>query len=419
MPASERQRTRKEFELAVQPALSALPDIRFQFLVEGGGHEVSIMLGGHDPITLQNMVYRLTSEMRNLPQLINVHSSQTPPRPELLIRPRLADAARLGVSTETIGNTLRIATTGEIDAWSASYHQGDRLLPMRVRLSDIDRADLGILGALRMPTLSGEHTVPLSAVADLQYAEGESRIERYDRHRRITVDANLVSGSLGQALDAILALPVLSELPPGVQRIDYGESEYMEEMFGSFSTAMGAGILTMFAIQVLLFRDFLQPLTILFTLPLSLVGAIPALWLTGASLDLPAIIGMLMLMGIVTKNAILLVDFTISGMRSGMSRKDALMAAGAARARPVVMTTVAMVAGMLPAAIGVGSDSGFRIPMAVTVIGGLMTSTMLSLICVPVVFSYLDDARRWLNPRLAKLTTVRKEDLTQDSHHDH
>ncbi len=253
-----------------------------------------------------------------------------------------------------------------------------------------------------------------AAVADIQYAEGESRIERCNRQRRITVDANLSSGSLGQALDAILALPTFSELPAGVQRIDYGESEYMEEMFGSFAVAMSAGILAMFAILVLLFRDFLQPLTILCTLPLSLIGAIPALWLIGASLDLPAIIGMLMLMGIVTKNAILLVDFTINGMKEGLTRHGALMTAGAARARPIVMTTVAMVAGMIPAAIGFGADSGFRIPMAVTVIGGLATSTLLSLICVPVGFAYLDDLRRWLGPRLARLTTVSEEDLTQD-----
>lgn len=413
LPATERKHTRKEFELDVQPALSELPDIRFQFLVEGGGSEVSVMLGGNDPVVLQNSANRLASEMRTLPQLSNVQSSQATTRPELLVRPRLADAARLGVSTDAIGNVLRIATIGETDAQSASYREGDRQLPVRVRLNDDARADLGVLGSLRLPTLSGEGTVPLSAVADIQYAEGESRIERYDRQRRITVDANLASGSLGQALDAILALPVMSELPPGVKRIDYGESEYMEEMFDSFSVAMGAGILTMFAILVLLFRNFVQPLTILFTLPLSLIGAIPALWLTRASLDLPAIIGMLMLMGIVTKNAILLVDFTINGMKSGMTRKDALMAAGAARARPIVMTTVAMVAGMLPAATGFGADAGFRIPMAVTVIGGLITSTMLSLICVPIAFSYLDDVNRWLGSRLAKLTTVSDEDLAK------
>lgn len=413
-PAKERSLSRKEFELDVQPALAALPDMRFQFLADGGGREVSVMLGSHDPQALSQTAHRLAGEMRALPQLVNVQDSQASPRPELLVHPRFADAARLGVSTEAIGNALRIATTGEIDAQSARYLLDGRQLPMRVRLSDSARADLDTLRGLRVPTLSGESTVPLSAVADLQYAEGQSRIERYDRQRRITVDANLASGSLGQALDAILALPTFSELPAGVQRIDYGESEYMEEMFGSFAVAMAAGILAMFAILVLLFRDFLQPLTILATLPLSLIGAIPALWLINAALDLPAIIGMLMLMGIVTKNAILLLDFTITGMQKGLDRHAALMAAGAARARPIVMTTVAMVAGMVPAAIGFGADSGFRIPMAVTVIGGLMTATLLSLVCVPVGFAYLDDLRRWLGPRLAKLTTVTKEDLAED-----
>ncbi|WP_222425119.1 efflux RND transporter permease subunit [Yersinia similis] len=299
-----------------------------------------------------------------------------------------------GGNTEAIGNALRIATTGDIDSLSARYLLADRQLPMRVRLSDGARSDLDVLRGLRLPTLSGENTVPLAAVADITYAEGESRIERYDRQRRIPLDANLVSGSLGQALNAIEALPSFSALPPGVLRINYGESEYMDEMFSNFTIAMSAGILAIFAILVLLFRDFLQPLTILCTLPLSLIGAIPALWLIGAALDLPAIIGMLMLMGIVTKNAILLVDFTLNDMKNGLDRQTALMAAGAARARPIVMTTVATVAGMIPAAIGFGADSGFRIPMAVTVIGGLATSTLLSLICVPVGSAYLDDLRR-------------------------
>ncbi|CNB47050.1 efflux RND transporter permease subunit [Yersinia similis] len=298
------------------------------------------------------------------------------------------------MNTEAIGNALRIATTGDIDSLSARYLLADRQLPMRVRLSDEARSDLDVLRGLRLPTLSGENTVPLAAVADITYAEGESRIERYDRQRRIPLDANLVSGSLGQALNAIEALPSFSALPPGVLRINYGESEYMDEMFSNFTIAMSAGILAIFAILVLLFRDFLQPLTILCTLPLSLIGAIPALWLIGAALDLPAIIGMLMLMGIVTKNAILLVDFTLNDMKNGLDRQTALMAAGAARARPIVMTTVATVAGMIPAAIGFGADSGFRIPMAVTVIGGLATSTLLSLICVPVGSAYLDDLHR-------------------------
>lgn len=413
-PAKARNLTRKAFELEVQSALAAEPDLRFQFLVDGGGREVSVMLGSDDPVALAQTARRLAREMRALPQLVNVQTSQAPPRPELRVRPHLAEAARLGVNTDAIGNTLRIATTGEIDAQSARYLLADRQLPMRVRLSDNDRADLHTLRALRLPTLSGERTVPLAAVAEIEYTEGESRIERYDRQRCITVDANLASGSLGQALDTILALPTFSALPAGVQRIDYGESEYMAEMFDSFAMAMAVGILAMFAILVLLFRDFLQPLTILCTLPLSLIGAIPALWLIDAAFDLPTIIGMLMLTGIVTKNAILLIDFTLDGMKNGLDRRAALMAAGAARARPIMMTTVAMVAGMMPAAIGIGADPGFRMSMAVTVIGGLMTSTLLSLVCVPVGFAYLDDLRHWLGPRLARLTTVAKEDLEKD-----
>ncbi|RQB77324.1 efflux RND transporter permease subunit [Pseudomonas aeruginosa] len=412
-PAKERRLSRKEFELDVQPVLAKLPGLRFQFLAEGGGREVSVMLSSHDPLALARTAHRLASEMRGMPRLTNVQPSLAPPRPELVVRPRFADAARLGVNTDSIGNALRIATTGEIDAQSAQYLLADRLLPMRVRLGDSVRADLDVLRGLRLPTLSGEGSVPLAAVADIEYAEGESRIERYDRQRSVTLDANLASGSLGEALDEILALPTFGALPPGVQHINHGDSEYMEEMFDSFAVAMGAGILAMFAILILLFRDFLQPLTILCTLPLSLIGAIPALWLIGAAIDLPAIIGMLMLMGIVTKNAILLVDFTQNGMLSGLDRQSALMAAGAARARPIMMTTVAMVAGMLPAAIGFGADSGFRIPMAVAVIGGLATSTLLSLVCVPVGFSCLDDLHHWLKPRLAKLTTITPADLKE------
>lgn len=412
-PPKERLLSRKAFELEMQSSLATLPDLRFQFLGHNGGSEVSLILAGNDPVVLAQTANRLVAEMGTLPQLINIQTNQAPPRPELLVRSRFADAARLGVNTETIGNALRIATMGEIDALSARYILTDRQLPMRVRLTDTARSDLDVLRALRLPTIFGQPAVPIGAVADLNYGEGESRIERYDRQLSIIIGANVAFGSLGQAFGAVFALPVFDALPDGVQRIDYGDSEYIEEMFGSFGMAMGEGILVMFVILVLLFSNFLQPLTILCTLPLSLIGAIPALWIIGASLDLPAIIGMLMLMGIVTKNAILLVDFTINGMKGGLERHAALMASGAIRAKPIVMTTVAMVAGMLPAAIGFGADSGFRIPMAVTVIGGLATSTLLSLICVPVVFSYMDDLHRWLAPRLARLTTVREDDLLE------
>ncbi len=413
LPRDERQLSRKAFEYDIRSRLAAVPDTRFQFLVEGNS-EVSIMLVGRDAAALEAAARRVANDMRRLPQLANVQISLAPVRPELQVRPRPDDAARLGVSTTAIGDVLRTATAGEQDAQSAHYNMQERQIPLRVRLSERDRSDLDVLGSLRISSLTHEKGVPLSAVADIQYGEGQARIDRHDRQRRISIEANLQSASLGEALDAAQALPTLQHLPEGVQQVTYGDAEYMDEMFENFSLTMVASILTMYAILVLLFRSFLQPLTILFTLPLSLVGAIAALWLIGAALDLPAIIGLLMLMGIVTKNAILLVDFTIEGLRDGRSLHDALKHAGMMRARPIVMTTVAMVAGMVPAALGFGADSGFRIPMATAVIGGLVTSTLLSLVCVPVVFARMEAIRVWLGPRLARLTTVEPDDLVEE-----
>lgn len=220
--------------------------------------------------------------------------------------------------------------------------------------------DLDTIRNLRVSNIRQDSTVPIGAVADVDYGEGDARIERHDRLRRISVEANLRYGSLGQALDAIDQLPVLSALPDGVRREIYGDSEYMAEMFENFSIAMAAGILAMYAVLVLLFKGFLHPWTILCTVPLSLVGAVPALWMIGAAIDLPAIIGMLMLMGIVTKNAILLVDFTLKEMENGNDRQEAVKIACATRARPIVMTTMAMVAGM--AAGSTGFRCWFRVP---------------------------------------------------------
>lgn len=411
-PLDKRRFTRKEFENDIQHQLATLPDMRFQFLVDGSS-DVSIMLVGRDAQALETAARSVASEMRGLTQLTNVQISLVPVRPELQIQPRPAEAARLGVSTNAIGDVLRIATTGEQDSMSARYNMQERQIPLRVRLSDLDRANLDILSSLHVPSLTHDEGVPLSAVADIRYGEGLARIDRRDRLRRISIEANLQSASLGQVLDIIDTLPTLQHLPANVWQVKYGDSEYMEEMFNNFTITMGASILAMYAILVVLFRNFLQPLTILFTLPLSLVGAIAALWMIDAPLDLAAIIGLLMLMGIVTKNAILLVDFTLEGMHKGMLLHDALKYSGIIRARPIVMTTVAMVAGMIPAALGFGADSGFRVPMATAVIGGLITSTLLSLICVPVVFAQLDAARVWLRPRLSKLTTVDAEDLVQ------
>lgn len=412
-PQGQRQLTRQQFERDVQRRLAEIPDVNFVFLADGGASELSVMLVGDDRHALNRAADDLAEAMRGLPQLANVQVNRMPPQMELRVVPRPDDAARLGVDTAAIGEVVRQAMNGAQRADSARFDTGEQQLVVRVRMDGDVRKNMDELGSLRVMNIRQDGTVPIAAVADIRYGEGEARIDRHDRMRRVSVEANLRYGSLGQALDAVDALPVIRNLPPGVRQEVYGESEYMNEMFENFSIAMAAGIMAMYAVLVLLFKGFMHPWTILTTLPLSLIGALPALWAIGAAIDLPAIIGMLMLMGIVTKNAILLVDFSLTGLREGRSARDAVIHACEVRARPIVMTTVAMVAGMVPAALGFGADAGFRIPMAVAVIGGLLSSTALSLICIPVVFVFVQGVQDWLLGRLARWTTVTSADLEQ------
>lgn len=412
-PRAERGMTRKQFERAVRPLVAAVPDIRFAFLNDGGAKDVSVILAGDDPGLLAKAARALEAQMRGLPQLANVQSSEPLPQPELLVRPRFDEAARLGVSVEAIGTMARIATVGDTNANSAKFNLADRQIPIRVLIASAARADPEVLRQLRVLG-DGGTAVPLTSVADLGFGSGEAEIERLDRKRRVAVEADLNGVPLGTALAAVAALPAMAALPPGVQEVPYGDAEYMAEMFANFALAMGTGVLLMLAVLILLFRDFLQPVTILVALPLSVGGALLALLLYGAALDLSSTIGLLMLMGIVGKNSILLVDFAIEARRQGLPRRAALLEAGATRARPIVMTTLAMVAGMAPAALGIGADAGFRAPMAVAVIGGLVASTLLSLVFVPVVFSAMDDLRAWVAPRLSRLTSVTPADLAAD-----
>jgi HAE1 family hydrophobic/amphiphilic exporter-1 len=259
-------------------------------------------------------------------------------------------------------------------------------------------------------------SVPLSLVADIGFGDGEARVDRFDRRRMVAVQADLdPTVTLGTALQAIHGLPVFKELAAsGVREQPYGAAEYMADMFNQFGMAIIAGILMLIGVLMLLFKHFLQPITILTTLPLSLGGALAGLLVTGEALDLSSFIGLLMLMGIVTKNSILLVDAAIVREAAGADRRAALIEAGAQRARPIVMTSIAMIAGMLPTTLGIGAGAAFRMPMATAVIGGLLTSTLLSLVFVPVFYTYMADLDRWLRPRLARLTTFGPEDRPAD-----
>ncbi|WP_022709942.1 efflux RND transporter permease subunit [Pseudochrobactrum sp. AO18b] len=409
-PRAERETSQKEFEAVIRPLVAAIPDIQFTFTKDGGGKEVAIILVGNSGENLTRAARELEAQMRELPELANVVSSEPLPAPELHVKPRLDEAARLGVSPASIGMVARIGTVGETDANSAQFNLGDRQIPIRVLLENSARSDLDMLKNLKVGTATG-NPVPLASVADISFGSAESRVERLNRMRMIEVQANLDNNAtLGTALAAIAALPAYKNLPEGVREVEYGSAEYMAEMFSNFGLALLTGILMVAAVLVLLFKDFLQPFTILIALPLSIGGAAIALLLYGAALDLSSVIGILMLMGIVCKNSILLVDYAIECRKEGLDRDAALLKAGITRVRPIIMTTIAMVAGMVPAAIGIGGDAEFRAPMAVAVIGGLITSTALSLVFVPVMFTAMDDLNSWLSRKLKKLTSVTDED---------
>lgn len=391
-PKGDRKITQRELELAIGKELESVPDIRYWFLDENGLRAISLVVTGSDSNIVANVASELASQMKRIPLIANVISETALDRPELRIQPRADLAARLGVSTESLSETIRVATIGDVGPALAKFDAGDRQVPIRVQLEDTARGDLRVLEQLRVPIGGGRGGVPLSVVADVTLDQGPTSISRYDRERQATVAADLVgTAALGDALKAIYELPVMKSLPKNVRVNQSGDAESLNELSAGFATAISAGLMMVYAVLVLLFGTFLQPITILFSLPLSIGGAIMALLLTGKQLTTPVWIGILMLMGIVTKNAIMLVEFAIESIRAGMARDAAIIDAGQKRARPIVMTTIAMAAGMVPSALAFGAGGEFRSPMALAVIGGLIFSTVLSLIFVPAMFLLMDD----------------------------
>ncbi len=403
VPRSQRDVSQKQWEQRMVPVLSQVPDGQLNFSENGGGRDVQFYLTGDDPVLVERTGHQVLAQMQGLKEIRNARIRGDLPRPEIVVHPRLDIAAELGVSVESIGQTIRIATLGDLPQNGAKFSLIDRQIPIRVSLIESARRDLTTLENLPVPTASGA-SVPLKTVADLSFGQGPSAVRRYNQSRRLFLEADESPGiELGTATKKIMELPALKKLPEGVHLIEKGDTEFMNELFQNFLLAIGAGVLMVLAVLVLLFARVFQPITILSALPLSLGGAVLALLLTNRPFSLPVVIGILMLMGIVAKNSILLVDFAIEEMRAGKPRLEAILQAGHKRARPIVMTTVAMVAGMLPVALGWGGDSDFRSPMAIAVIGGLITSTMLTLVIVPAVFTLFDDVERWMAPKAGKL----------------
>jgi len=397
VPKAERKLSQWQISEEIGADLAGMPDIRYWFLRDNGQRGFSLVVTGRDGNAVNRVGAELTSQAKRVagpkgePLITNVVSSAELDRPELRVYPKTEIAADLGVSTEAISEAVRIATIGDVTANLAKFNIDDRQIPIRVQLDERARAERLTLEGLKVATAAGA-AVPLSHVARFEVSQGPTAIDRYDRQRRVLIGGDLIGSTpLGLAVDRVMQLPAAKALPPGVEIRQFGDAEVMAEVFESFASAMKAGIMMVFAVLVLLFRSFLQPVTILFSLPMSIGGAIVALALTSQPVSLPVVIGILMLMGIVTKNAIMLVDFAIEQIAKGMSRSEAIIDAGRKRARPIVMTTIAMVGGMLPAALNTGSGGEFRVPMAIAVIGGLISSTMLSLVFVPAVFAVMDD----------------------------
>jgi HAE1 family hydrophobic/amphiphilic exporter-1 len=399
----ERKLNQQEFEREMGQALRVIPGARIQFGAAdgGGGNLMTIALVGDDARTLDAAAARLEREMREMPGLANVISSSALVRPEILITPKADIAALQGVSAQDISQVARVATLGDADQLLPKFNLGDRQIPIRVMLDEDARSQLGVIENLKVPTASGA-AVPLAAVADISFGAGPNLIERYDRRRVANITAELSGTTLGEASTAINNLPAMKELPEGVFQAASGQLESFQELGTGFMFAIVTGILLMYVVLVLLFGSFLHPITILAALPVSFGGAFFALLITGKSMSMPALIGIIMLTGIAAKNSILLVDYAIIAMKQGMARREALIDAAHKRARPIIMTTMAMGLGMLPIAAAIGEGTAFRSPMAIAVIGGLITSTALSLLFVPVVFSLIDGFKVRIEKRMAR-----------------
>jgi len=396
MQAHGRTRPQNQIEADVFKRLANIPDVRVFKLNDRGQRDISFAIKSTSGQDLAVAVRRLEGALRGDPLLANVSASGALPRPEVQVTPRLDEAARLGVSTAQIADTIRVATIGDVSAALAKVSLDDRQIPIRVQVSGVLQDDINRIDALRLTTASGA-SVPLSAVADVRVGQGPGTIDRLDRERQATIGANLPVGvALDTATKRFKDITDKVELPPSVSISESGDADVQNELNQSFKNAMIMGLMLVLTVLILLFKSVIQPFTILFSLPLAIGGVAAGLIVTGNAVSMPVLIGMLMLMGIVTKNAILLVDFAVEMRRHGMNRIEALIEAGHKRARPIVMTSIAMSAGMLPSALGVGEGGAFRAPMAAAVIGGIIVSTVLSLVVVPSFFLIMDDLQRIL-----------------------
>ena len=393
VPKEERTISQQNFEQELRNYIKTIPGARISFRSQGvgvGNKDLSMVLRGQDTEILEEVARNLEQQMETIPGLVEVSSSASLVKPEITIVPDPFRAKDLGVSVQAIANTTSLALLGEIESNLAKFNLADRQIPIRVQLDPKERKNIDTIRNLLVPSDRGT-LVPLRSVADIRLGSGPVEINRLNRSRQVMVEANLQDIALGEALKQVRALPAMNPLPPGIteEPVPGGDAEIMQDVFNRFSRALAFGILCIYAILILLYNNFLYPLAILVALPMSVGGAFLALLITQKELGLFALIGMVLLMGLVTKNAILLVDFSLDGIRQGKPLIKAVVEAGVSRLRPILMTSVSTIAGMIPIALEFGADGEVRSPMAIAVIGGFTTSTLLTLVVVPVLFVFV------------------------------
>lgn len=416
----DRPKSSVDWQREVAPRFAKVADARVNFVSmdnqggAGSNRDISIVLGGDDPLLLERAAAQLVKEMKDITEIRDPRVSGDLKRPEIVVRPRFDVAASMGVTTAELSQTIRIATLGDIDQNSAKFSLSDRQVPIRVSIDEQARTDMSAIENLPVPTTSGG-SVPLKVVADIGFGAGPTEIRRYNQVRRIVIGADLAPDVVtSEAMIKIDALPTLRSLPNGVRKIDAGNAKWQLELLNNFLIAVVSGVLLVFMVLVLLYKRIMPPFVNLGSLLLAPLGGGLALHLAGMPISMPVLIGLLMLLGIVAKNSILVVDFALDEMARGVPKYDALIEAGHKRAQPIVMTTVAMVAGMVPTALSLGGDGAWRAPMGVTVIGGLILSTLLTLVIVPAAFSLATDVEEWIGPRLRRaLLTYREGDAHQ------
>ncbi|MDR7058945.1 MAG: efflux RND transporter permease subunit [Sphingopyxis sp.] len=413
----KREVTSVEWERSLQPQMAAIPDARVTFQSQSGGfsgRDITMVIGSDDPVALEKHARLIVSQMEKLKEVRSPRIEGDIPRPEIIVSPRMDLAAELGVTTSALSQTIRIATIGDIDQNAAKFSLSDRQIPIRVLLSEDSRRALATIENLPVPTARGT-TVPLKSVASIGFGAGPTELRRYNQTRRIVIGADLAPGLVtGEAQKKIDALPAITTMPQGIRKVVQGDQKWQAELIMNFMIAVVSGLLLVFSTLVLLYRRFLSPLVNMSSLLLAPLGGLLGLLITGMEISMPVYIGLLMLLGIVAKNSILLVDFAIEEMDHGVEKNAALLDAGRKRAQPIVMTTVAMVAGMVPTALSLSGDGAWRAPMGVVVIGGLILSTLLTLLIVPAGFSLADSIEKRLGRFFSSnLLTYRKGDDTK------